>query len=456
MRKRWRKLVAIGLTMGLLFSSVVQVSAEESGGETGISQETVKSEGLEGEEKTPETEPETDPEKTPEKEPEKEPEKTPEKTPEAVLQKAPVKAAETVPQAAPAMAADVGAEDGSTDEGTTEDDAEPLTGAWVQDSRGWWYAFSDGGYAEDGIYEIDGVLYAFDKAGWMVTGWYKDVGEMDGKPWTIWYYFDKSGAMETGWIWDGAWYYLDETGGNMYHSGVYTVGTGVNYAFDSSGAMITGWYEYTYKDENGETYTDWFYFDPSGAMHKGWLWDGAWYYLDEESGYMYSGGEEYITPADNYCYFDASGRMLTGWVWNTEDKLWNYYDASGYAHTGWLLYKGSWYYCNNGEMYYHNIYSINGRAYGFDKSGVMQTGWFKYVWGDANTDFDWFYFEPSGAGHNGWLSYGGAWYWIADGWMNTLEYYNCSTEEGKVEWSQFRPDGSGIWIDYAPNYMPPA
>lgn len=35
----------------------------------------------------------------------------------------------------------------------------------------------EGTYAQNGIYTISGIDYAFDQNGWMVTGWYQDDNE---------------------------------------------------------------------------------------------------------------------------------------------------------------------------------------------------------------------------------------------------------------------------------------
>ena len=49
-------------------------------------------------------------------------------------------------------------------------------------------------YPTNGLYEIDGVDYAFDQSGYMITGWWQDDYEN-------YYYFDlNSGAMQKGWV----------------------------------------------------------------------------------------------------------------------------------------------------------------------------------------------------------------------------------------------------------------
>ena len=103
-------------------------------------------------------------------------------------------------------------EENIIDDGLDHPQVEPvLTGSWILNATGWWYAYDDGSWPSNGIYDIDGTKYAFDASGYMVTGWYLN---QDG-----WYYFNGSGAMVTGWqLVGGAWYYLD--GANAEHPGL--------------------------------------------------------------------------------------------------------------------------------------------------------------------------------------------------------------------------------------------
>lgn len=95
-----------------------------------------------------------------------------------------------------------------------EQSAEPKTGAWVSDSTGWWYRWSDGTYP--------------------AGTWFQDPA--DGK----YYMMDGQGYMRTGWIlWGGKRYYCDASGtpaGAMVTGEHYI--DGMQYRFDNSGAMI--------------------------------------------------------------------------------------------------------------------------------------------------------------------------------------------------------------------------
>lgn len=87
------------------------------------------------------------------------------------------------------------------------------SGAWVQNAKPaqwiasggrWWYRHTDGGYTTNNFETINGKVYYFDAAGWMVTGWQKIKGS--------WYYLGNAGdgAMKTSqWVGD---YYVGEDG----------------------------------------------------------------------------------------------------------------------------------------------------------------------------------------------------------------------------------------------------
>ena len=146
-----------------------------------------------------------------------------------------------------------------------------LSGSWILNATGWWYAYDDGSWPSNGIFDINGTKYAFDASGYMVTGWYLD---QDG-----WYYFNGSGAMMTGWqMVGGEWYYLDEA--NTEYPGLMSDGgwnliNGAWYYMNGSGGMMSEWLLL------GNT---WYYLGSDGAMKTGWQQiGGAWYYFYTEN-----------------------------------------------------------------------------------------------------------------------------------------------------------------------------
>jgi len=126
--------------------------------------------------------------------------------------------------------------------------ASPVFAAeWKQDAKGWRYQYDNGTCASSGIRNINGVNYAFDSNGYMLTGW----RYLSFK----WYYFDPAAGAEVyGWkLIDGRWYYLDPK---------------------DSGAMYTWWL-----DLDGKRY----YLDESGALQT-----GVFYLSDDISGSRYA------------------------------------------------------------------------------------------------------------------------------------------------------------------------
>ncbi len=145
--------------------------------------------------------------------------------------------------------------------------SEAATGKWRQNSKGWYYQYSDGTRAKSAWVKSGNKWYHFNKYGYMQLGWQK----LSGK----WYYFGKNGVMRVGW---------QKIGGKWY--------------FFGNGVMQTGW-----KKLSGK----WYFFESSGAMKTGWKkLSGKWYYFDSEgrmvTGKRTIGGGEYV--------FNSSGVMI--------------------------------------------------------------------------------------------------------------------------------------------------
>lgn len=326
------------------------------------------------------------------------------------------------------------------------EDSEMIQGEWIQSGNRWWFRFEDGSYPKDVLMKDEvGHIYAFDKDGWMVTGWYKDKEpfEIEGEVFYNWYYFDASGHMVKGWKQiNNVWYYFDETDGWMYFWDGFEI-DGKVYYFKKSGAMATGW---CYDDY----YEEWYYANAAGELLTGWQWIGSeWYYLDTEGYFMYSNGAWAIDEGNGNVQtylFDESGRMVRGWykqIWEDGTSDWFYFNADGTPYTGWKAIGKTWYYIDDSLMYSNVIAAIDGANYAFDEKGEMVTGWHFEEYTNS-TGGDWWYFDANGKGHNGWVASSGNWYWIDDGFMNVDEYH--ITDGGKI--SQFKADGSGIWMGY--------
>lgn len=314
-----------------------------------------------------------------------------------------------------------------------------MPGHWVLNASGWWYAYEDGTWPSDGMVTIDGTDYAFNSAGYMITGWYLSA---EG-----WYYMTGSGAKAVGWQnIGGAWYYLD--GENTEHPGL-MVGTGWHliqgqwYYMTESGAMAADWL----LSSEG-----WYYLGRDGAMKTGWqLVGGVWYYLngteEEHPGVMAADCKKVIGK-DTY-FFAVSGAMHTGWVLRPEG--WYYLGGDGVMKTGWQLVGGAWYYLDGENSEYPGLMTgagwhlIQGQKYYMTGSGAMATDWLLGSEG-------WYYLGGDGAMKTGWQWIDNHWYYfytendplggttgvmavntMVDGWTITSNGIAVNGLEGKFE-----------------------
>lgn len=292
------------------------------------------------------------------------------------------------------------------DENTQEEFIEPLqnapwelSGSWVLNKTGWWYAYEDGTWPADRIVEINGVRYGFDTDGYMITGWYQNT---DG-----WFYFGENGAMYQGWLLLGEiWYYLDGTDavcpGRMVSNGERAIG-GERYFFSASGSMLVGW---ILRPEG------WYYTDKNGALCNGWIIIGKdKYYLDanneEYPGLMVC--ESWKEIDGEAYYLTGSGAMASGWLLCPEG--WYYLGSDGLRKYGWQLIGGNWYYLDtyNGEypglMSCGGFQEINGAMYYLTESGAMATNWLLQPEG-------WYYLGSDGARKYGWQLIEERWYYL--------------------------------------------
>ena len=261
---------------------------------------------------------------------------------------------------------------------------------------------------------------------------------------------------------NGATYYYIN---NVMQTGLISIsGVGTFYFMDPSyiayqaskkGQMLTGW-----KTVDGivRYFADEKYTAASvktGKMLTGWkVIGGKTYYLDKSTGEQYQGWR----TIDGYKYFfnDGSysgagkGQMLTGF------KIVNgvsYYFAdyrckslpTGARATGWKKINGNTYYFKDSKYTGKGEYGqmltgakyIAGKAYYFNKGGVMQTGWVKTTAGVMA------YYTSTGAstGKAGWKQNGSAWYYLnangmaKTGWLtlnSSSIYYLDKDKAGKM------------------------
>ena len=327
---------------------------------------------------------------------------------------------------------------------------------WIHEAEGWYYAKSDGTFA-DGWEYINGSWYYFDEANeefpyLMVENtrktinsadyYFSNSGAMKKNCWIHeaegWYYALSSGVLVSGWKYvNGTWYFFD--GDNAEHpylmiSDCKKEINGAEYFFDESGAMKKNCW---ISEPEG-----WYYVLSNGAKVTGWVKVGTkWYYFDPDNidypGLMISGTEKAIAGVDYI--FEADGSMRAGWYKAGVD--WYYYgETSGQICSGWQNVGGYWYYLdpvNGNKAFLGGWKVVNGAWYYFNPGGAMATNWL-YVGGN------WYYLAGDGAMRTGWQ-------WIDNNWY--YFYYENDSHGGShgamararsIDGWQLQTDGSMV------------
>lgn len=277
--------------------------------------------------------------------------------------------------------------------------------------------------AATGALEIDGVGYAFDENGYMLTG-EVDLTDENGKTGT--YYFetegedpakDELGSMQQG-ICEGKVfspelkknelvtikfedgsiddYYADEDGYAIW-STTQKVGD-VTYLFGNDGTRVKEAGFQTVTDENNVSHT--YYLNADSTVSLGnynsyqqgdrtisWLTVGStWYLVDAETGELLSGWQKvdtalyYMKPAA----FDANGDLKDGSFemetgnqktkagWVKIDGKWYSIQSWGGVRTGWFNYDGNKYYLHEDGHMEENVLNLDGTLYFFQSWGGVR------------------------------------------------------------------------------------
>lgn len=333
---------------------------------------------------------------------------------------------------------------------------------YEDDKDEWMYA--DGNYlARDEVLTINGVKFAFDDSGYMVTddcaydyeneAYY--VFGSDGQAITkagwhaadgVWYYVQSDGTLATDWQkLDGQWFYLqpgmmrdtmeyfgeEDAWYAFGNNGVATKLTGTGWKYVSRGRVYLengkpvqeawrqiggAWYYFYY---NGRPYANGNYeiggklygFDADGKMRSGGWFGNSYYYSDgtAATGMKTINGVKFM--------FNSSGYLVGTGIY--EDNGTAYYVAGGYVKfavkEGWKQFEGNWYYFEEADGYESGYtfargdHYINDTLYLFDTNGVLLTNGLHEVYGD------WFLTDANGEPKTGWQLYGGKWYYSYDG-----------------------------------------
>ena len=184
-----------------------------------------------------------------------------------------------------------------------------------------------------GIFQIDGVYYAFNSDGTMYVGWYENGGDK--------YYFTDKGRASGFTNIDGKTYFFSRVGDNPMRTGIFQI-DGVYYAFNNDGSMYIGWYE-----NRGNKY----YFTDKGRASGFTNIDGSTYFFSRWE--------------DN--------PMRTGFF--QIDGVYYYFDESGVMQTGYHKIDGITYYFNEDGSLYNGFYTVNGNQYYMQPDGTRAVGW---------------------------------------------------------------------------------
>ncbi len=276
---------------------------------------------------------------------------------------------------------------------------------WVEKADGWHYFISGEEYYKDTVTYVDGKPYYFDADG----------VRQDGR-WVVWntyyYYAGGDGVLRFGWLdLDGKRYYVSETSGRYGsdYAGFHYI-DGKEYYFSGKGVLQTSKWV---KDSAGRDY----YVDGAGLKKLGWFTvsgkkyyvsDGTGRYGSDYAGFHYIDGKEY--------YFSGKGVLQTSkWVKDSAGRDY-YVDGAGLKKLGWFTVSGKRYYVSDGTgRYADGEFDIGGKTYGFDKNGVMQTGWVRMTDRDYTPFSGLFYYGTDGAKRTGWLDLDGKRYYLDPG-----------------------------------------
>lgn len=325
-----------------------------------------------------------------------------------------------------------------------------LHAGWAWLGNSWYYLdpAQNGRAVTDGAARVDGTWYAFDasgrmaSSGWVLTGgsWYLAEGSGALKiGWQrvngAWYYLDPTDAkMATGEVTvDGKSYHLDEFGA-MVASAWVRDATGVRRWYGADGALVAtiNGLEATFADgsvRSGLTQvgSTWYLLDANVIQTGEQVVDGKTHLFDETTGEAVTGWQK--SADDSWLHYDSQGAVQTGWVW---DGAWYYLDPeTGVMKTGWVQVDGAWYLLSASGAMRTGWNNVGGTWYLMRSSGAMCTGW---AW-DGSA---WYYLESWGGMHTGWLSLNGTWYFLDydSGYMHT----GLAWAGGQYYW--FNEDGS--------------
>ena len=285
------------------------------------------------------------------------------------------------------------------------------------------YHYGERGKADNGICEIDGILYFFDWNGSICTSgscmW-------NDKPYAI----QPNGKMKelrSGWNnIEGTYYYVKPETGIPACNEILLI-NGKHYGFESDGRMFDDVsFSMSEYDSDGDWVGDFYYRARSGGS----LYENSWYkqYNYDSTDRYYYGADgkspNGFATVDGKMYYFEEGKIKTTAGFASLDGKTYYIDEDGALtelKEGWNKLDGRYCYLKNGEIFRYRTIKIGGKLYGFDDDGWMYT----------DTSFS--------ASDENWERYG---YFraTADGSLLTNKWY----EESYDTWYYFDADGFAV------------
>lgn len=277
--------------------------------------------------------------------------------------------------------------------------------------------------ASDGVTDIDGKKYLFNKDGVMQN--YAGTTVIDG----VKYWFSSDDAsLKSGWLTLGSWklYFDPETYKGA--AGVTKI-DGKSYLFDSNGVLIT----HGTPIVNGKKY----YILEDNSLLSGWINSGSWtmYYYPE----TYEGARGVSKVEGKKYIFDSNGILIKGtgtFMYNGKKYA---YDSNGNALTGWVrLGKWKMYFDINTGAAAIGITKIDGKMYMFNNDGVMQD----YAGTTVINGKKYWFSDDNASLKSGWLNLNGARLYFDP---NTYAaYVNCTV---KIDGYNCRFNKDGVLIN---------
>lgn len=341
---------------------------------------------------------------------------------------------------------------------------------WTKIGSKWIY-MADGVMYEDGVYEIDGTLYAFEYGFMVDDASYYDYDYDLGRG--LYYYAQVGGALYTNaWLYDGYnWQYYGADGA-AYADGVYNIG-GAWYLFDGDGDMAV---DTSVEYEDGYVYVA----DESGKLtytQNGWLLDeeGDWMWVVDgeiywEDGMLDIGGVTYVFRsgrlAPNIWIYDGEldGMILSGpdgvrvtkGGWHVIEDEYVYLDGeTGLLLEDWQLIDGTWYMFDP-IMEYGTLqldWDEEIRLYAFNAAGQYTQITTDGLYEDE--DGDMVLIENGKVVADEWRLIGGYWYYFGSGYAQMGTRYIDTDETDDLPGSTYYFDESrrmiaGGWYQVEP------